>query len=262
MDGGTQYPFKGYMADVRIVQSAVYTSNTPFTPPSAPLTAIANTQLLTCTNTNNIWDVGAGTLLGKNGTTATDAQRQFATSSAMYFDGFGDYINVQTPNLQSDYTFGKNGEPFTIEFWIKPNSNSNTQFWFNASGGAASWSTSNGHHFFWYLDGGNVNVQFNIGNNLTTMSFSASLINTAAWQHMAWAYDGTTHRVFLNGTQRVSSTSPIVGVTAGSYTVRWGRHTDLSIATYFSGYMQDMRVTKGLARYTANFTPPTAEFEG
>lgn len=262
MDGGTQHPFKGYMADVRIVQSAVYTSNTPFTPPSAPLTAIANTQLLTCTNTNNIWDVAAGTLLGKNGTTATDTQRQFATSSAMYFDGFGDYIDVQTPNLQSDYTFGKNGEPFTIEFWIKPNSNSNTQFWFHASGGAASWSTSNGHHFFWYLDGGNVNVQFNIGNNLTTMSFSASLINTAAWQHMAWAYDGTTHRLFLNGTQRASSTSPIAAVTAGTYTVRWGRHTDLGIATYFDGYMQDMRVTKGLARYTANFTPPTAEFEG
>jgi len=261
MDGGVQHPFSGYMADARVTQSAVYTSNTPFTPPTERLTSITNTQLLTCTNNNFFWDA-AGTTRLVNQTAVEKQAGNFASSVSYYFDGSGDYIDVQTPNLRSDYTFGKNGEPFTIEFWIKPNSNSNTQFWFHASGGNASWSTNNGHHFFIYLASGNVGFEFNIGNNLTTMSFSASLINTAAWQHMAWAYDGTTHRVFLNGTQRASSVASIAAVTAGTYTVRWGRHTDLGNANYFAGYMQDMRVTKGLARYTAAFTPPTTEFTG
>ena len=257
-----------YISDFRwIVGSAVYDASgasvgqTVFTPPTEPLTAITNTQLLTCKNNNFFWDA-AGTTRLVNQTAVEKQAGNFASSVSYYFDGSGDYIDVQTPNLQSDYTFGKNGEPFTIEFWIKPNSNSNTQFWFHASGGNASWSTNNGHHFFIVLVGGNVQIEFNIGNNLTVMSFSASLINTAAWQHMAWAYDGTTHRVFLNGTQRASSVASIAAVTAGTYTVRWGRHTDLSNTNYFAGYMQDMRVTKGLARYTSNFTPPTAEFEG
>ena len=257
---GSGRHFNGYIADARIINgTAVYTS--AFTPPTAPLTAIANTKLLTCTNKNFFWDA-AGTTRLVNQTAVEKQAGNFASSVSYYFDGSGDYIDVQTPNLQSDYTFGKNGEPFTIEFWIKPNSNSNTQFWFHASGGNASWSTNNGHHFFIYLASGNVGFEFNIGNNLTTMSFSASLINTAAWQHMAWAYDGTNHRVFLNGTQRASSVASIAAVTAGTYTVRWGRHTDLGNANYFAGYMQDMRVTKGLARYTSAFTPPTAEFDG
>jgi len=84
------------------------------------------------------------------------------------------------------------------------------------------------------------------------------LVNT--WQHWAMSRNNGTVRYFIDGTlvgSRVNSTSftntngiiSLLGRQIGSQ--HWG-----------GGYMQDFNYTLGLARYTANFTPPTAEFEG
>jgi len=44
--------------------------------------------------------------------------------------------------------------------------------------------------------------------------------------------------------------------------VRIGIGNNADAISYFPGYIQDLRITKGLARYTGNFTPPTVPLKG
>jgi hypothetical protein len=254
MDGGTQYPFKGYMANVRITQSAVYTSNTNFTPPAAPLTAIANTQLLTCTNKNDIWDEGSGNLLSKAGNaTTSNTQRKFTSSSAVYLDGAGDSISF-TPGYDDPlYNFGT--RDWTIEGW----------FYIQTLTG--------GKNLFSFLRAGTNEAVPHIYTNSTDLRYyvlstdridGAGALTVNTWHHIAVTRSGNDHKLFVDGTQ-VGSTWTNAQTYVQGRPVLGDYHSSLNTLTNAQtthGYVQDLRITNGLARYTANFTPPTAEFEG
>jgi len=79
------------------------------------------------------------------------------------------------------------------------------------------------------------------------------------WQHIAMTREGTSLRLFYNGTLFDSGTNSY-NLNQTDY-VLYAAYTDGSYLS-FGGYIQDVRITKGLARYTANFTPPAAELEG
>jgi hypothetical protein len=65
-------------------------------------------------------------------------------------------------------------------------------------------------------------------------------------------------QIYVDGTQRYSATYSIA---ANIYPVQVGCASGGGVATdFFNGYIDDLRVTLGIARYTANFTPPTAAF--
>lgn len=83
------------------------------------------------------------------------------------------------------------------------------------------------------------------------------------WHHIACTRDGTLIRLFAAGTQIASfdsSSSPPVAPTSSTF--RLGRRWDSGLGTQwsFDGQIDDWRVTRGTARYTSNFTPPTAPF--
>ena len=81
-------------------------------------------------------------------------------------------------------------------------------------------------------------------------------LTTGAWKHIAVTKSGNTYRGFVNGIQ---TSGNIVDVTAGaiaSDVLRVG----LFSSFIWNGKMQDVRFTKGVARYTATFTPPTESF--
>ena len=64
-------------------------------------------------------------------------------------------------------------------------------------------------------------------------------------------------RVFIDGTLKNTS--------GGTYADLVPRYLEIgryATTNYLNGYAQSIRITKGLARYTATFTPPTAEFDG
>jgi hypothetical protein len=231
----------GYLTDSRVViGSAVYTSN--FTPPSAPLTAITNTSLLLNYTNAAIFDNAMMNDL------ETVGNAQISTSVVKYgtgsiaFDGTGDYLQIPySPN----YQFGTGA--YTIEFWINTTA---TSVWimFNAQ-------TDTGIRLF--IDSAGkiqLNEQVSNADNVQT---STSAINNGAWRHVALSRaNGQGTRIFVDGVSEAQQSA--VYNFSNTSTLYIG--TRSSLVLFFNGYLDDLRITKGVARYTANFTPPTAAF--
>jgi hypothetical protein len=70
---------------------------------------------------------------------------------------------------------------------------------------------------------------------------------------------GSTIKVFFNGNQ-VTSTPQVIAMSDGGKPLLIGYQTGQADSFYFNGYIQDTRITKGYARYTASFSAPTAAF--
>jgi len=235
--GGTFYT--GYMSDMRLVKgTAVYTSN--FTPPTAPLTNITNTSLLLNFTNAGIYDATSKNDLETVGDAKiSTAQSKFGGSS-MLFDGSGDSLDFPTSTF---FTMGTGD--FTIECWYYS---------------SVGYATGNAYLFDLGVNGTRVQLA---SNQLYFIAVAGSGVTGAAgigtgastWYHLAIARSGSTITVYVNGTS-------IGNVTNASNLT----DNDCRIGQYggggngFNGYIQDFRITKGYARYTANFTPPTAAF--
>jgi hypothetical protein len=246
----------GYLSDLRlVVGTCIYTGN--FIPPTSPLTAIANTSLLTnFTNAGIIDQTGKNNLETLGGAQLSTAVKKYNNAS-IYFDGTGDYL-YSPPNL--NYAMGSGN--FTIEFWYYPVTHTNTDPTimgnYNATWTSNKWAFHAPHasyaskYSFWvnnYAAGSAILV-------------STSNITNGAWAHIAITRSGSTWRMFVNGTIQATTTSSVAldGGTAASmdgfyiganfYSSGGGRH--------INAYIDDLRITKGYARYTANVTPPTA----
>jgi hypothetical protein len=234
-------PFYGYLSDVRVTTAAVYTGN--FSVPTAPLTAISGTQLLLSFNNAGIYDAAAK----NNMFTVADAQvsttqAKFGTTS-IKFDGTGD--NVSMPS-SSNFDFGSGD--FTIESWIYVSS------YVSSSAIISKGLTA---PFLIYL-GGEYEIAFYSSTNGSSWAVADLRIATSAatntWHHIAVTRSGSTVRTFFNGVL-ANSTTLTGAVFSNSTDVSVGRYTNT-----FDGYIQDLRVTKGVARYTASFSVPTAPF--
>ena len=182
--------------------------------------------------------------------TVGDAQistsvKKYGTGS-MKFDGSGDCLDSQsTPNLA--LTTGD----FTIEQWVYwDSSKASIQIIFD-------WrpASTNGVYPMLYINtDGTLNYYVS-----STVRITTSAITANTWTYVGVVrYSGTT-KIYVNGTQSGSSYTD-----ANNYLqsrVRIG-NSGFSLADGFDfkGYIDDLRITKGYARYTSNFTAPTAAF--
>ena len=240
--------FYGYISNLRIVKgTAVYTS--AFTPPTTPVTAISGTSVLTnFTNAGIIDNAMINDLETVGNAKISTTQSKFGSSS-MSFDGTGDWLTTLTnPNL----VLGSSD--FTVECWVYTGTT-------GSRSGIIGNRTGAGGDAVWCIDLNPTNVAgwgyiyFHTDN--TQIVYSSTNYSANTWFHLAVTRSGTTFRMFLGGTQVGSATSSInLSSTATMYIGAEGARADQS--SPLNGYIDDLRVTKGYARYTANFTPPTA----
>ena len=263
--------FPGYISDVRVVKgTAVYTS--AFTPPTSPLTAVTNTQLLTCTNKNKFYDAsGSLPLLTAYNNITTSTSEVAYTGTSLYIPGRSDYISldgrefkagqvVQLPNdftleLECKLTSSTMSYAFVLRLQDDSGNNDNAIIRFGDSG--------YGYHLAFVINnGGGSSAVYNI--NLVQSDF------TTDFRHIAWTRESGVNRIFVDGVQyNVATGANPSTFSSASWTdstkINFNGSSGIRVgyASYSPlGYFQNIRITNGLARYTAAFTAPTAEFTG
>ena len=244
--------FPGYLSGVRFIKNtALYTSS--FTPPTAPPTAVTNTSLLLNFTNAGIFDASAMNNLETIGNARISTTQSKFGGSSMYFDGTEDRLVMPTnPNI----AFGTGD--FTIEQWIF-----STNITINGGGGIFQTSGALGGLNTVYTQGIVSVVGVNsAGQNSSGGWFvaingtyygsgggGAFALNT--WHHVAITRSNGTLRGFIDGTQIWTATN--TGSIDGQNLVIGGYYNPSYL---FQGYIDDFRIMKGYARYTANFTPP------
>jgi hypothetical protein len=176
----------------------------------------------------------------------SDSQYEFGGASA-YFDGTGDYLTIPS-NTALDFGTGS----FTIEFWAYFNALSSSRML------AERWTTGNANSWQLYWRSTGTSLTFLVGSSTIVLQDpSGSRITTNQWYHVAVARSGSTNRMFIDGTQVASATNS----SSLSNSLPFAIGTQISTGTNnFNGYIDEFRITKGFARYTASFTPPTSAF--
>jgi hypothetical protein len=250
--GGTSSSrfWDGYITDVRIIKGSIPTTyqtsatSTPtsvFTPPTAPLTAISGTSLLLSMQNAGIYDNAMiNDLITVGSAQISTSVKKYGTGS-LSFNGSTDYLQApDSPILQLTGNF-------TIEFWMYAASTS--------SGGIITkWTSGNVGYFIGFGSSNSLGYYATaVGGGLST-TFST----TNTWTHVAVTRNGNVYTLWVNGVSANTVTTSTTN-SDGGQVLNIGRNSANGI-NYYSGYLDDIRITNGYARYTSNFTLPTSAF--
>ena len=166
------------------------------------------------------------------------------TGVSRYFDG-NDYISIPD---SSDFAF--DGD-FCIEMWIKPAGVSGTQRLISSEQNGVAPA------FIFRLDGNKFSAYLKAsGGQQSYMTSSNYTLNADEWYHLAMTRESGAFRTFVNGI--LDQTSTYTHTVDVNSTVEIGRFVTGS--EFYTGYMQDVRVYKGVAKYTKSFVPLTISF--
>lgn len=186
-----------------------------------------------------------------SGNAQLDTSKSKFGGSSAYFDGGGDYI--ETP-FSSAFAIGLGD--FTVEFFICPNNVSSGQVVFEmrhaagaASGLVVTQPGAAANKLRFAAGDGSGSYEVDIS--------STSTISSGTFVHFAATRSGNNFRMFLDGVQQ----GPTVSSAFELYLTSNPRiGADRAGGVGFNGWIDEFRFTKGVARYTSNFTPPAAKF--
>lgn len=239
--------FSGFIDDLRITKGAARYTGSTYTVPTAEIPALQR----------SFPDVAGGKVLTANGDVKiVSTQSKFGGYSA-YFDGNGDFLTIGSSGVPTDMQIGTGD--WTIDFWVYTlgtgvysvignlrNENGGGHYWLHLN------QTYTGQSTVLFCGGG------------TNLLFGSATMTINTWHHVAVVRKGTTLRCYLDGTQL--GVDRTLADFTGDYTVPFTIGSTLSslaggtYTNFLNGYLDDLRVTKGVARWVSDFTPPNAAF--
>lgn len=203
-------------------------------------------------------DVGLTDVKGHTITRVGTAARSAAQSK---FGGYSALFNAATPNqgnrlsvtgTLTDFSFSGD---FTVEFYMYPTA-------FGASWGSYVVDTRNtsvANGTGWYISYGYASS----GNKLSVYDGTTDIATTFvpplnAWSHVAVVRASGVISVYANGALVNTPVSNSATIPCSQFLI--GSAGNAASTTGIAGYIDDLRITKGVARYTANFSVPTEAF--
>jgi hypothetical protein len=241
----------GYLDEIRMSNSARYTAN--FTPATAPFTNDENTLLLLhMDGTPSVAvfrdDNGARaqrSVVAVNNAQIDTAQSKFGGASAL-FDGNGDFLIVNTSsNIQYNST-----STFTIECWLRTAALNNTSHLIATYGVTSPFAG-------WALRVDETNNRLSFWDGVAWRVFNSNSLTTNIWYHAAIVSIDGSVKLYLDGTQQTTTFSLSSSITSTN-NIYIGTRIDGNNG--FNGHIDELRISNS-ARYTANFTAPTAPFQ-
>lgn len=234
--------YNGQLDDLRITKGvARYT--TGFTPPTKPIRYPVQGNVVLCIPFNHvIEDISPREIaLTSFGNVAISATQSKFNGNSGVFDGSGDYLtfaNATWNDLSS--------KPFTVEMYVRFTALAAAQVlmykgWYGSDEG-----------FSFFVSPTNMSFSTNNANTIINKSYT---FTTDTWYHLAWVHDGTNLTFYVDGNSIGSSAATVTNV---SRVGTIGTSASNNPGNYFNGYMQDLVVTTGYAKYTANFVPPVS----
>jgi hypothetical protein len=182
--------------------------------------------------------------------TQSNVQTKSGFDNSASFDGNGDYL--QTPT-SSDFNF--NTGPFTIDTWFKLNDLAKVdQTIFNVSPShvgidlAYNVGSCVGRLGLWVSSNG---TSWDVASCPSSAGIK-SLFNTTDWNHVALVWDGSSYKVYVNGVLDINIASS-VSVPNVDANVKIG-YSNGGGGQYLNGYIDEFRVSKGIARWTNDFS--------
>jgi len=178
---------------------------------------------------------------------ASSTQSNFYGGS-YYFDGTNDYITI-TNSSDFNYT---TSQSFTVEMWLY-GMNSGRNF----PVGSTAYNSGTSDY------SGGIRIDWSPGTNFVfqvgTGSVIGTNVTTNTWHHVAYVYDAVaqTSKLYVDGVQNGSTTSGTQSLTNAGNLLLGVQGSDLILD--YQGYLQDLRIYKGLAKYTQNFIPASTD---
>ena len=256
---GTQF-IDGWLDEIRVSKGiARWTAN--FIPQTTTYASDSYDKLLIHADGVDGYTTFVDSATGKTVTTAGTAQIDKAQykvvgnkfSQAGNFDGTGDYLSI------SDSADWGLGNTWTVDCWVKFNT--------LPPGGGSYMNILNqyvdGTHF-WTLDirenGSGLYVIYYRKYNPTPYgdASSAFSLSTGVWYHFAWVMNGSNTFFFKDGAL-ITTSGSVDTIPDFAAPLHIGNGANVSAAD-FSGWMDEVRISKGVARWTASFIPPTTPY--
>jgi hypothetical protein len=215
------------------------TSSANIDVPAAPLSAVTNTSFLLNFQNAAILDNAMMAVPETVGNAQIDTTTKKFGTGSLEFDGTGDYLTIRS----SDTLVMGTGD-FTVEFWIYLVARTTYGYVFASGPGT--------NDLFVSFD---TNGNFLRLTNQATVFAVTGTIALTTWTHIAVVRSGSSSKIYVDGTggtavtctTNFTATAPSVGASNTG-------------TNPMNGFIDDLRITKGVARYTANFTAPTAAF--